>query len=460
MAKKKQKDITDTLYPKGDKLKGKEVEYLTRSATLICSAYAYHRCILPSAAFKFVRIYESQNNPFFGSDHPKAKMHRATLLGMQTSIEEKKIKQFCFALCENNDPNNTVEALQFTFDYEAVAMDVLLPNATNVRVSTKWDFAVDLCEVLKRVRLLAAYLSALPTGLKPFIMIQYLKKPEVLPKDFKYLNDYDLDKMEKLPLARLPCDSHNMQMIVEIRSKYFVVAPDDIRKDVERGLEVDEDVSDSKDSTPPPKPSDFVPPGKDDSDDVRVVEDDVETPRDKRMDSPDYIVNSNEKEITQLISDPSNENVQVSVSKPSDDVPQGNDDNVRVVEDDVEKPRDKRMDSAYDIVNINEKEISQLISDPSNENGPEKSSDFFTDLGDKNGPKKSSQILSDPSNENVQVSVSYAVTNASKRPHSLVVESTRCDPEPKKFCQLSIYDFTALNTFKVLHEDIGEKTIR
>uniref|UniRef100_A0A914XW52 HORMA domain-containing protein n=1 Tax=Panagrolaimus superbus TaxID=310955 RepID=A0A914XW52_9BILA len=93
----------------------------------------------------------TKNNPMFNTTHPQAKMHQNALQDMSKSIEEKKIKQFCFALCENSDPNNTAEALQFNFDYDAAAMDVLLPNATNVRVTTKWDFAVDLCEVLKRL---------------------------------------------------------------------------------------------------------------------------------------------------------------------------------------------------------------------------------------------------------------------------------------------------------------------
>uniref|UniRef100_A0AC34FEP4 HORMA domain-containing protein n=1 Tax=Panagrolaimus sp. ES5 TaxID=591445 RepID=A0AC34FEP4_9BILA len=251
MPPKKQTDIVDSLYSKIDKLLGNEGEYLMRSASVICAAYAYHRGVLPSTAFTYVRIYETQENPMFDKAHPKALEHLKTLHDMSKDIQEKKIKQFCFALCEHGDANNTVEALRFNFDYDDAAMDILLPNATNVRISTKWDFAEDLCEVLKRVRLICSYLAALPRGITSFILIQYRKKPEQLLKDFKYLNNYDLDKMQALPLARLPCESHNVQMTVEIRSKFFDVAPDDIRKDLERGLnETEEDGDDSNDSTP------------------------------------------------------------------------------------------------------------------------------------------------------------------------------------------------------------------
>uniref|UniRef100_A0AC35GV42 Uncharacterized protein n=1 Tax=Panagrolaimus sp. PS1159 TaxID=55785 RepID=A0AC35GV42_9BILA len=52
-------------------------------------------------------------------------------------------------------------------------------------------------------------------------------------------------------LARFPCDTQNMAMTVEIRSKYFEVPADDIRKDVERNLDV-EDVTDSESNDSPP----------------------------------------------------------------------------------------------------------------------------------------------------------------------------------------------------------------
>uniref|UniRef100_A0AC35GSX8 HORMA domain-containing protein n=1 Tax=Panagrolaimus sp. PS1159 TaxID=55785 RepID=A0AC35GSX8_9BILA len=142
----KQKEFLDHLYPKDDKLLGREVDYLLRSASLICSTYAYHRKVLPDNAFKSVMINNVKNHMVFDKDHPKARMHREAIQAIEKDLTEKKIKQFTFGLCLENNPEKVVESLQFDFDYGEAAVNVKLPNATNVRITSKWDFADDLVE--------------------------------------------------------------------------------------------------------------------------------------------------------------------------------------------------------------------------------------------------------------------------------------------------------------------------
>uniref|UniRef100_A0AC35FEA5 Uncharacterized protein n=1 Tax=Panagrolaimus sp. PS1159 TaxID=55785 RepID=A0AC35FEA5_9BILA len=86
-------------------------------------------------------INNVKNHMVFDRDHPKGRMHREAIQAIEKDLADKKIKQFTFGLCLENNPEKVVESLQFDFDYGEATMNVKLPNATNVRVTSKWDFA-------------------------------------------------------------------------------------------------------------------------------------------------------------------------------------------------------------------------------------------------------------------------------------------------------------------------------
>uniref|UniRef100_A0AC35FEH4 Uncharacterized protein n=1 Tax=Panagrolaimus sp. PS1159 TaxID=55785 RepID=A0AC35FEH4_9BILA len=92
----KQKEFLDHLYPKDDKLLGREVDYLLRSASLICSTYAYYRKVLPDNAFKSVMINNVKNHMVFDKDHPKARMHREAIQAIEKDLTDKKVMFYLY----------------------------------------------------------------------------------------------------------------------------------------------------------------------------------------------------------------------------------------------------------------------------------------------------------------------------------------------------------------------------
>lgn len=81
------------------------------------------------------------------------------------------------------------------------------PNATNVRIAAQWDFAVDLIEVLNKIKILCDYLAELPPNGSPKIMVQFNDKVKA-PKSFDFFTFKPInEKLKAIPIAKFPTQS-------------------------------------------------------------------------------------------------------------------------------------------------------------------------------------------------------------------------------------------------------------
>ena len=84
--------VTLHLWPNNEKLVGKQSEYLVRSASLICSSFAFYRGLLPPEDFSFIPIMKSEKYPVFKGDRgSKAELHKESFKALTDVVHEKKV---------------------------------------------------------------------------------------------------------------------------------------------------------------------------------------------------------------------------------------------------------------------------------------------------------------------------------------------------------------------------------
>lgn len=87
---------------------------------------------------------------------------------------------------------------------------IFRPNAISVRVESRWDFATDLKEVLKKIENLCDYLRDIPIRSHCAVMLHCKGDTPELPRNFM-MEKYDAfqKNLDALPIAHFPCNENN-----------------------------------------------------------------------------------------------------------------------------------------------------------------------------------------------------------------------------------------------------------